>query len=155
MIPSYIFFVAVPFWGYSHSKEHQIPKGKHFVTEAFLQTLPSLLHARPHSASPFQKICYPFPRCMQVQRIPDELSSPCCEMREKNLSPGDQNLSPSPPGLFAAQRCQSNGFYERQTAIPGLWLTSCCGSSPPGKGRKPKSKPSAGADFPLLCSPVH
>lgn len=105
----------------------------------------------------FPKICYPFPRWMQVQRMPDELSSPCCEMREKNLSPGDQNLSLSPPGLFAAQSCQSNGFCERQTAIPGLSLTSCCGSSPPGKGRKPKpkSKPSAGAEFPFLFSPVH
>lgn len=61
--------------------------------------LPSLLHAWSHSASPFQKICYPFSRCMQVQKVPDELSAPCCEIREKNLSPGNQNLSSSPLGL--------------------------------------------------------
>lgn len=77
---------------------------------AFQHDISLPLRARSHSASPFQKICYPFPRCMQVQKTPDELSSPCCEMREENLSPGDQNLSPSPPDLFAAQWCQSNGF---------------------------------------------
>lgn len=25
----------------------------------------------------------PFPRCMQEQKIPDEFSSPCCEVKEK------------------------------------------------------------------------
>lgn len=115
----------------------------------------SLLHARSHSASPPRELRYPSPPCMQVQKIPDdEFSSPCCKIREKTWSPGDQNLSSSPLGLFAAHWCPSNGLYERVTAIPEFsWLHEWCWSSSLGKGRKPKA--SSGAGFPLLFIPMH
>lgn len=117
--------------------------------------LPSLLHAWSHPASPLQKIRYPFPRSMWVQKIPNEFSSPCCEIREKNPSPGNRYLSSSPPGLFAARCCQSNGFYERLTAIPGLWLASLLGVDHCflEKGKNPKPTPVLELNFPSSSSP--
>lgn len=104
---------------------------KHQILQINKQTLPGRGHPTHflHFLLPF-KHC-PFPRCGWAQKVPGEFSSPYSEIRETNVSPSKQILSPSPPGHCAAQWCQSRGFEETLTAVPWHWLSSllsvvCC-----------------------------
>lgn len=118
--------------------------------------LPSLLHAWSILHLLFKRSAIPFPTVYEYKRYQTSFLPLAVRLESKTYLQAIKIYYQAHQVFLQLSDANQMVLWETNCCSQALAdFTTWCGSSPPGKGRKPKSNARDGAEFPLFFSPMY